>query len=215
MALDETLLLSSPPSAAWLRFYVWDAPAITFGFAQHWRAVEPHVPGGDLSRAARRPTGGGIVRHGRDLTFSAGFPAPPAWNPSRLYAGLHALLLRALGSAGISATLRTIPSATPPLPDSAAGPLQCFASPVPMDLMTSDGREKILGGALRRMGARALYQGTLMLSPSLPDTPALRDALANAWARFLSCPGVVREVVPDADPQLLSKYRSVGWTARR
>ena len=214
MALDETLLLASPDSTAWLRFYTWDAPAITFGFAQRWHAVEPHVPGGNLSRAARRPTGGGIVRHGSDLTFSAGFPAPPVWNPARLYANLHTRLLRALDSAGISATLRTAPSANPPAPDTPDGPLQCFVSPVPMDIMTPDGRQKLLGGALRR-ASRVLYQGTLLLSPALPDTPALRDSIARAWASFLALPNILPATPPPPSPALLAKYHSPAWLARR
>lgn len=215
MALDETLLAGATDGGAWLRFYRWDAPAVTFGYAQRWRNVALLVPGGNASRAARRPTGGGVVFHGDDLTFSAGFPAPAAWNPSALYAALHERLLRALAGAGIGAALHRPVSAPPPAPDSAAGPLQCFASPVPMDLMTPDGRQKLLGGALRRMSGRVLYQGTLRLVPGLPDTPALRGALADAWAGFLGCSGVAAAPAPGADAGLLAKYRSAEWTARR
>ena len=215
MALDETLLLANPPPAAWLRFYRWDAPALTFGYAQRWRTVAPLVPGGDPARAARRPTGGGIVFHGGDLTFSAGFPAPPDWNPSALYADLHARLLRALADSGHSALLHRPHDAPPPAPDTPNGPLQCFASPVPMDLMTPDGREKILGGALRRMSGRVLYQGTLHLSPALPDTPALRTAIAAAWADFLHLPRILPAPTPPPSPAILAKHRSPSWLELR
>lgn len=209
MALDAALLLdeAAPPR---LRFYRWDAPALTFGYAQHWRDIVPLLPGGDPTRAARRPTGGGIVFHGGDLTFTAAFPAPPVWNPSRLYADLHARLHRALADAGHPAVLLRAPP-----PPAATGPMQCFASPVPMDLATPDGKSKILGGALRRIRSRVLYQGSLRLSPALPDTPALRDALAAAWAAFLGCTAIAPAPAPLPPPDLLARYRSPAWRERR
>ena len=212
MALDAALLLdeAAPPR---LRFYRWNAPALTFGYAQRWRDVAPLVPGGDPARAARRPTGGGIVFHGDDLTFTAAFPAPPAWNPTRLYADLHAHLLRALISIGHPAAVWHQPaSSAPHTPD---GPLRCFSSPVPMDLTTPDGKSKILGGALRRVRTRVLYQGSLRLSPTLPDTPTLRDALAAAWVSFLGCTAVSPAPAPSPSPSLLARYRSDAWLERR
>ena len=212
MALDATLLLEedTPPR---LRFYRWEAPSLTFGYAQRWRDIVPLVPGGGPARAARRPTGGGIVFHGDDLTFSAAFPAPPAWNPSRLYADLHARLLRTLAGVGYAASTWHTPASS--APHTTNGPLQCFASPVPMDLTTPDGKSKILGGALRRVRTRVLYQGSLRLSPTLPDTPTLRDALAAAWVSFLGCTAVSPAPAPSPSPSLLARYRSDAWLERR
>lgn len=213
MALDETLLLSVPPPGAWLRFYRWDAPALTFGYAQHWRDVAPLVPGGDSSRAARRPTGGGVVFHGDDLTFSAGFPMPAVWNPSAIYADLHARLLHALAEVGYTASTWHTPASS--APHTANGPLRCFSSPVPMDLTTPDGKSKILGGALRRICTRVLYQGSLRLIPTLSDTPSLRDALTSAWADFLGCSRVLPASRVAPAPSVLAKYQSTAWLVRR
>ena len=50
------------------RRYGWVSPQITFGYGQKadWVASETQK---DLASLIRRPTGGGIVRHGTDLTY--------------------------------------------------------------------------------------------------------------------------------------------------
>ncbi len=68
MALDEALLeamtrLQKPV----LRFYGWTEPAATFGYFQKFSDVEQATP---LRPLIRRPTGGGIVPHDADWTYS-------------------------------------------------------------------------------------------------------------------------------------------------
>src|SRR5215475_8591012 len=77
MALDEALLeaairLDSPI----LRFYAWIELAASFGYFQHYSDVEHATL---LRPLVRRPTGGGIVPHDRDWTYSAVFPPAHAW----------------------------------------------------------------------------------------------------------------------------------------
>lgn len=52
-------------------------------------------------------------------------------------------------------------------------------------------------------------------TPALPDTPALRDALAAAWAAFLGCTAVAPAPAPLPPPDLLARYRSPAWRERR
>ena len=70
MAIDEVLL--SGGRSAILRFYRWNTPAISFGyfvtFAEACAAADDRV-------MVRRWTGGGIVFHGDDLTYSIVIPA--------------------------------------------------------------------------------------------------------------------------------------------
>src|SRR5260221_10848814 len=72
MALDEALLeamqrLQRPV----LRFYRWTEPAASFGYFQKYAEVERVTL---LRPLVRRPTGGGIVPHHPDWTYSLTFP---------------------------------------------------------------------------------------------------------------------------------------------
>lgn len=54
-----------------LRIYNWDTPAITVGY--HQKGFLPHDPSVDLP-ILKRPTGGGAVLHGDDITYSISAP---------------------------------------------------------------------------------------------------------------------------------------------
>jgi lipoate-protein ligase A len=78
MALDEALLEStSRLGKPVLRFYGWTEPAATFGYFQKYADVERATP---LRLLIRRPTGGGIVPHDADWTYSAVFPPGHEWH---------------------------------------------------------------------------------------------------------------------------------------
>src|SRR5436309_14558494 len=70
MALDEALLEhATVPS---IRFYQWYSPALSFGYFGEFGEVAIHERARDLVRPW---TGGGIVFHGDDLTYSIVIPA--------------------------------------------------------------------------------------------------------------------------------------------
>lgn len=74
MAIDETLMARFEPSGAEepvIRFYSWIRPAITAGYFQDIHSlVSGSGDGQKASQIVRRMTGGGMVLHGKDLTFS-------------------------------------------------------------------------------------------------------------------------------------------------
>ena len=77
MALDEALLEAMPQlGAPVLRFYGWTEPAASFGYFQKYAEVERATL---LRPLIRRPTGGGIVPHDADWTYSVAFPAGHGW----------------------------------------------------------------------------------------------------------------------------------------
>jgi lipoate-protein ligase A len=70
MALDETLLRTATQRARpLLRVYSWERLAVSIGYFQKFPA---HLVG--QYEIVRRPTGGGLVYHGNDTTFSVVVP---------------------------------------------------------------------------------------------------------------------------------------------
>jgi lipoate-protein ligase A len=77
MALDEALLENvSQLGKPVLRFYGWTEPAATFGYFQKFSEVERAT---HLRPLIRRPTGGGIVPHDADWTYSFVVPPNDEW----------------------------------------------------------------------------------------------------------------------------------------
>ncbi len=78
MALDEALLEAAARlGRPVLRFYGWTEPAATFGYFQKYAEVERATL---LRPLIRRPTGGGIVPHDADWTYSLVFPPDHEWH---------------------------------------------------------------------------------------------------------------------------------------
>src|SRR6187399_2034155 len=81
MAMDEALLegvarLGQPV----LRFYGWIEPAASFGYFQKFVEIEQATL---LRPLIRRPTGGGLVPHDADWTYSVVIPPNHSWYPLR------------------------------------------------------------------------------------------------------------------------------------
>jgi lipoate-protein ligase A len=106
MAIDEALLQNA--KVASLRFYRWDHAALSFGYFGKFTDVEAH---GKKRELVRRWTGGGIVLHGDDLTYSivipAGHPAF-AYSTMSIYEKVHEALRKTLGATGQHAELATV-----------------------------------------------------------------------------------------------------------
>lgn len=106
MAIDEALLQRAKVPS--LRLYRWDHPALSFGYFGKFADVETHAKARDL---VRRWTGGGIVLHGADLTYSIIIPAgDPAFAHSTMsiYEKVHEGIQKALGATGQQAELATV-----------------------------------------------------------------------------------------------------------
>lgn len=213
MALDEALA-QSRPDAFCLRFFRWQGVGATFGYAQRVREVESALPAEIGDSFTRRPTGGGIVLHVDDLTFSCVFPAGGTWRPLEIYRRLHTAILAGLRRAGLAAGLCA--ESVRPVPYGPGGASQCFVQPVAMDILAAEG--KILGGALRRHGPTVLYQGSLRF-PHVRHRAAeleseIQQSLADEWHlqwdRRAADPAVAAQAAA-----LASKYRSPAWIRMR
>jgi lipoate-protein ligase A len=149
MAIDEALVQTAEKRGRpLLRVYAWLKPSVSFGYFQKFPA---HLAASfDL---VRRPTGGGVVYHGQDTTYTVVVPPAHAlykMSTTNAYGALHQAVAAAL----------EMPSA---LHDAAAhspqGQYECFQKPVRGDVMI-DGR-KLAGGAQRRTRGGMLHQGSI------------------------------------------------------
>ena len=184
MALDEAVVRARPHEIT-LRFYSWTpGPAVTFGYAQFIREVRRTLQTrGAAGPCARRPTGGGLVFHGADLTFSLVFPSQE--RPAEIYKKLHRQIHIQLQQAGAKG--RVFDDSCPAdayAPSVNHRPNACFSNPVENDLLSETGH-KILGGALRRFGSTVLYQGSLQV-PQARENPAYKKAIIEAVRTWLA-----------------------------
>ena len=200
MALDEAVQLESPPDALVLRVYEWKGEACTFGYSQEYEKVRKLCKPG--ISPVRRATGGGIVFHDGDVTFSLVFPWDKTCAPETIYKNIHRGIHQALKANG---TANGMWSPKEKAPGIAAS---CFARAEKADLVDSDDK-KILGGALRKKGVKGLYQGSLRVG--VPS-----DVVIDGISREFGRPSL--ELLPTwiaAGRGLESRYRSREWNERR
>jgi lipoate-protein ligase A len=225
MAIDEALLETvKVPS---IRFYQWKSPALSFGYFGNFADVAGYATERDL---VRRWTGGGIVFHGDDLTYSIIIPAnEPAFgeSPKLTYEKIHCALRDALAANGEAvelaamaghATLRRPRTARRDVPANA-----CFANPVRADVMVN-GR-KVAGAAQRRTRAGLLHQGSIQLATGRFRVAAaigdvdFGNCLAERFARELSkvrnAKSLSNSLVERAEKIAEQKYNTQNWLQRR
>src|SRR5688572_12502895 len=106
MATDEALLLHVVRLAKpVLRFYAWSEPAASFGYFQRYPEVANTTP---LRPLVRRPTGGGIVPHDCDWTYSVVVPPGHFWYQLKAiesYRRVHEWIQGAFSDMGLAAEL--------------------------------------------------------------------------------------------------------------
>ena len=212
MALDEAMLMAAPADAFFLRFYRWSGFGCTFGYSQPFHAARAgcDARGWKDVLPVRRATGGGIVFHDGDVTFSLVFPWDRTWAPDAIYKNIHRGVHLGLKAAGAATSLWS--------PERRAlGPAAaCFTRAEPMDLVLDDG-QKILGGALRKCGQKGLYQGSLrpeaLGQPREAIEAAVRDGIAREFGRPATTD--LPEALFEDARTLEARYRGREWNERR
>ena len=213
MALDEALL-ATVAGAPLLRLYAWAEPTVSCGYFESAEAAR-RVAGG--RRIVRRWTGGGIVEHGDDLTYSLCVPRVCAFASLRgaeSYRRVHAAVAAAVRSGGWSVETHAEPARLSP---SHARGSECFQRPVPHDLL-SDG-QKIAGGAQRRTRAGLLHQGSVRIRFADPAALAAWKAtmgslLPLAFANHLEPREYTAAETTQAHELEAAKYATAAWTDR-
>jgi lipoate-protein ligase A len=182
MALDEALLEAAP---IWdrpvLRFFGWQPPAASFGYFQKFAEAAFAT---SLRPLIRRPTGGGLVLHDADWTYSVTFPPSHPWYALRArqsYARVHQWIRAAFTQLDIATEMA--PSCRNELPS------QCFTGYEKNDVLHA-GR-KIAGAAQRRTKTGLLIQGSIQppLGPTRENWEKAIVAIAEkewgvVWQKF-------------------------------
>jgi len=178
MAIDEALLACFRPgeSAPILRLYGWNPPAFSFGrFQKPEEIIDLHRCRADRVQVVKRITGGGVIYHAAELTYSLVCPAdflPGSRGVKDAFYQLTSFLVRFYKKLGLDAGHAV---------DSYAGdkklgertPL-CFAGIESCDILIN-GR-KIGGNAQRRLKNVIFQHGSIPL-----------QQMAVAGNRYLLC----------------------------
>jgi lipoate-protein ligase A len=212
MSIDEALLESA--SIPTIRVYRWHSPALSFGYFGKFSDVAIHA----VERAlVRRWTGGGIVFHGDDLTYSIVIPASDRTfdeSSIALYERIHHALADALNGVGKRAVVTggVDPGGIALSKHAAvnASGHNCFANPVRADVMM-DGR-KIAGAAQRRTRRGLLQQGSIQGIPTKSDlAPKFAQALSVNCTEFV----INEQILQRAQELAQQKYGTESWLRKR
>lgn len=216
MARDHEVLRvvrEALPQTPQIRFYSWNSPAITVGYSQkpkEWvNLIRCHELGIDV---AQRPTGGGVVFHQRDLTWSitGSQEALGVTSIQECYQKIHQAAAAGLKRHfGLPVYLASCKDVEPPS--------FCFAVPVGYDIMAR-GR-KLVGGAIRWTKRGVLYQGTL---PLTRDFSLLKEVILShrrSWLNILTRSSISLSELeekewayPDPIEAILEGFRNeLGW----
>lgn len=203
MAVDD-VLLESGFSVPLLRHYRWQGRWASFGRSQSLAASQREAEGLSL---VRRPTGGGIVFHTADWTFSLIVPAtePSAsLRPREFYQRLHGTIseILKLNSPNVEARLASGKDCRPHA--------ACFSGPSAFDILAADGK-KLCGGAQRRSRAGVLHQASIQ-GIELPGDflSLLANALAETPLPFLPSKNIETRSAKLA----AAHYGDRAWTER-
>jgi lipoyl(octanoyl) transferase len=197
MAVDEVLLFAADYPI--FRSYSWIRPSVSFGYFTAWKAVDSQYAERDL---VRRWTGGGIVEHGEDFTYSLILPERrnlPAIG--ELYRFVHLAIERLLQESGYPVEMALLPDAV----RSGA----CFEKAVEFDLKLQG--KKIAGAAIRCTRKGLLLQGSIQ---RLKVPECFGGLLAAALGEQVEVFAVSDMMMEKAARIVKEKYAAAEWNCR-
>lgn len=242
MAADEWLAAEADRRGGMLlRFYGWSPTTVSLGAFQpiaEARAVAD-IRGVPI---VRRPSGGGAIVHGSDLTYAAAVPRSHPWggDPQAFYDALHGAMAAVLAEHGVVAAPFRPAGGAPSGPER-EDRFFCFDRRAAGDLvLPAAGDAKVMGSAQRRLAGVVLQHGSLLLRGNtgvsgaarhpgideLAPTAALpgpRD-LARAWAARIAAAlgaavmeeaGSFAEAWAERIAAGVARFRDPRWTGRR
>ncbi len=173
MAVDEYLLTRAREGErTFLRFYRWEKPTASLSYGQEAaRAADLDFCRANGIAIVRRMTGGKVVLHLRELTYSLASSDTETFTSTLQdsYRLISLALIQGLALMGLSARLAPAPPAA-----YLRETMPCFAFPAKGEVEI--GGRKIIGSAQKRAGASFIQHGSVPLDQD--------ETLLNAVARF-------------------------------
>lgn len=178
MDIDALLLknASALEGRPLVRFYDWDRPAVSIGYVQN-----PDIIKDKKYIVVKRPTGGGVVYHDRDFTYTIVVPATH-WiarlDRIESYRVIHKAVVRAFAAFGLKGLLVDTEQ-----PKADRATMQCFITPTKYDVLCelrNGGTAKFAGSAQRRTKHGILHQGSIILEAAKGDRKKLAEELKKA-----------------------------------
>ncbi|MCX7872196.1 MAG: hypothetical protein N2487_02805 [Verrucomicrobiae bacterium] len=177
MAIDTVLLENAQTIARPLiRLYGWKTPAATFGFFQKQEEIEKITP---IRPLVRRPTGGGLVPHINDFTYTIVIPKTHNWyqlKATESYKRVHTWLMKTLELLSVPTELA--PQTVRPIRG------QCFVGHEQYDILQNG--QKIAGAAQRRTKTGLLIQGSVQPRPAGISNHQWANAIQTAATQLFN-----------------------------
>lgn len=226
MAVDMFMLEKYPqPDIARFRHYEWSKPAWSFGYSQKWSNKHELIL--ELyNDVVRRPTGGGLVDHLQDWTYSLVIPAHhPLYSEKAIlsYKVIHEALLQSLQEQNCEAMLKQTTAGTSEpenttISDKPGISDICFETPEVYDIVHRSGA-KIAGAAQKRTRDGLLLQGSINRLIADPiNWGKFRTAFSQRIADLLESP-LIETDFPQFNTeevaQLDQLYQANEWNQRR
>ena len=167
MAIDEAILAAQKeqPNPT-LRFYSWTQPAFSFGYFQDIASeVDVDACRADRIELVKRMTGGGIVVHGWELTYTLVLPRGAGeMNISDAYHIIGQSLVKAFQQLGIPAQCYAAGSYSSSAVTNRTYGVEaniCLTNPAEHDVMSDS--KKLAGVSVRRNRNGIMFQGYISL----------------------------------------------------
>ena len=197
MAVDEALLQRARVPA--LRVYGWRSSAVSFGYFGRYAEAEQAATGREL---VRRWTGGGLVEHGEDLTYTLIVPRDADFfrhTALESYRLIHERIAQWLTGNGLETDL---------IAETAAGGAAsaCFVRPVQYDIVACG--VKIAGAAQRRTRWGLLHQGSIQAPIEIRRHA---DTLCTALSGRVAAGRIDAEVQEAAEQIAGDRYATDAW----
>ena len=200
MAVDSWLLERGEPV---MRVYGWKGDWCSMGYFGSVHEARTVVPGVSL---VRRATGGGLVDHRDDLTYTIVVPRTSRLGGrkgSGSYRVVHEALAEALKEAGMTVGIveKDAPVQSP----------VCFEKPVAWDILDDAGR-KVAGAGQRRTRSGLLHQGSVKCSQGVDGDTVMRSL---ACRLALKVEDMCCEPSGERFAALIDQFACPSWLERR